>query len=69
MKEITVTLRLEDDEADWLQRRWQVYSPAPPHAPLTIDQKVAACVFEKWNAAARDEDTAENKGLWGMKPH
>lgn len=47
MKQITVTITLEDEEADWLEN-WKVFSPEPPHDPLDLSQKVAACVFRMW---------------------
>lgn len=48
MKKITVTIELEDDELAWLET-WAVFSPEPPHPPLTVAQKIAACVFAKWS--------------------
>lgn len=61
MKKITVTLDLEDDEAAWLEV-WKVFHPET-HAPLTLEQKVAACVFEKWNTEDFKTQQAENADL------
>lgn len=58
MKQITVTITLEDEEAAWLEN-WRVFSPAPPHEPLDLSQKVAACVFRMWCA---EDDQHEADG-------
>lgn len=62
MKQVTITIDLEDEEAAWLES-WQAFHPATL-TPLTLEQKVAACVFEKWNAEDFKAQQAENADLW-----
>lgn len=59
MKQITVMLAIEDEEAAWLEN-WKVFSPAAPYEPLDIAQKVAVCVFRMWSA---ESDKAEANDL------
>ena len=53
-----MTIELEDDEAAWLER-WKVFHPAAPHRALTLEQKVAACVFRVWSVEEAGEMRAE----------
>lgn len=66
MKQVAITIDLEDDEAAWLEG-WDVYHPITLE-PLTLEQKVAACVFRKWNEEDFKAQGEENADLWDDPP-
>ena len=41
----SITIELPDDMADWLES-WKAFSPEPPHAPLSVQGKILACIHE-----------------------
>lgn len=62
MKQVTITIDLEDGEAAWLES-WKAFHPTTLE-PLTLEQKVQVCVFEKWNAEDLKAQHAADADLW-----